>query len=63
MAIDGTDAETANGDLMVRRPPSFEARARGRRRHRIGRLQKAVRRAFWASGVEVLSTSDLMPWA
>ena len=31
-------------------------------RHRIGRLQKAVRRALWASRVQELRTSDLLPW-
>jgi hypothetical protein len=56
-------AEPSPEGLMPRKPPSFEASARGRRRRRVGRVQRAVRRAFWASRAEVLSTSDLLLWA
>jgi hypothetical protein len=43
----------------LRRPPSPAASARGEV-NRIGRLQRAVRRAFWASRVQKLHTSDFL---
>lgn len=49
-------------DPMVRRPPSPEARARGRAAARVGRLQRAVLRAFQASQAQALKTSELLPW-
>jgi hypothetical protein len=48
--------------LMPRKPPSFEAAARGRAKQRLGRLQRGILRAFMASEQRGLPTSAFMQW-
>ena len=47
---------------MPRKPPSFEASARGRAKRRLGRLQRGILRALMASEQRGLPTSAFMAW-
>ena len=48
--------------LMPRKPPSFEASARGRAKQRRGHLQLGILRAFLVSEQRVLPTGAFMHW-
>jgi len=45
---------------LMSRPPSPDAAARGRARHRVGRIQRACWRALVAARGRALSTSDFI---